>query len=129
MVFNGVMSGCVNGGFSILLQSSVGSLATRRISDSSRTRARQPCSHPHTLVLRLVATWVIALTSLSIGRMVGIALSRGITAALKRSSTMRLTVAPGVDIVLLVLMLSYCDNSITTVRQWLLIGKVDEVVI
>ena len=61
--------------------------------------------------------------------MVGTALIRGITAALKRASTMRLTAAPGVDIVLLVLMLSYYDNSITTVRQWLLIGKVDNVVI
>ena len=42
---------------------------------------------------------------------------------------MRSTAAPGVDIVLLVLLLSYYDNSITTVRQWLLIGKVDNVVV
>ena len=128
-VINEVMLGCVNGGFSILLQSSVGLLATRRISDSSRTRAVQLCSPPHILILRLVATWEISLTSSSINRMVGIALSRGITAALKRVSTMRSMAAPGVDIVLLVLMLSYYDNSITTVRQWLLIGQVDNAVI
>ena len=69
----GVMLGCVNGGLSILSQLSVGSLATWRISVSSRTRARHPCSLPHILVLRLVATYAIALTSLSIYRMVGIA--------------------------------------------------------
>ena len=62
-VVNGVMSGCVNGGFSILLQLSVGLLATRHISDSWRTRARKPCSSPYIMVLRLVATWEIALTS------------------------------------------------------------------
>ena len=56
-------------------------------------------------------------------------MSRGITDALKRASNMRSTAAPGVDIVLLVLLLSYYDNSITTVRQWLLIGQVDNVVI
>ena len=61
--------------------------------------------------------------------MVGIALRRGITAALKRALTMRSTAAPGVDIVLLVLLLSYYNNSITTVRQWLLIGQVDNIVI
>ena len=61
--------------------------------------------------------------------MVGIALSRGIMAALKRDSTMRSTSAPGVDIVLLVLLLLYYNNYITTVRQWLLIGQVDKVVI
>ena len=42
---------------------------------------------------------------------------------------MRSTAAPGVDIVLLVFMLSYHNNSITTVRQWLLIGQVDNVVV
>ena len=63
--------------------------------------------------------------------MVGIALSCGETAALKRASIMRLTEAPGVDIVVLVLvlLLSCYNNSITTVTQWLLIGKVDKVVI
>ena len=74
-------------------------------------------------------TCAIALTSALIDRMVGIALSRGNTAALKRASTMRSTEAPGVDIVVLVLLLSCYDNSITTVRQWLLIGKVDNVFI
>ena len=33
--------------------------------------------------------------------------------------------APGVYIVVLVLLLSCYDNSITTFRQWLIIGKVD----
>ena len=46
--------------------------------------------------------------------MVGIALSRGKTAALKRALTMRLTAAPGVDIVVLVILLSCYDNYITT---------------
>ena len=127
-VVNGVMSGCINGCFSILSQSSVGSLVTRRISDSSGTRDRQPCSPPHILVLRLVSTWTIYFTSLSIDRMVGISLSRGITAALKRTSTMRSTLATGVGILLCVLLLLYSNNSITTLRQWLLIGKVDNVV-
>ena len=61
--------------------------------------------------------------------MVGIALIRGIMDALKQALTMRSTEAPGMYIVLLVLLLSYYNNSITTVRQWLLIGKVDNVVI
>ena len=61
--------------------------------------------------------------------MVDIALSHGITVNLKRASTMRLTAAPGMDIVLLVLLLFYYDNYITTVRQWLLIGQVENVVI
>ena len=34
------------------------------------------------------------------------------------------TAAPGVDIVALVTLLLCYDNSITPVRQWLLIGKV-----
>ena len=72
---------------------------------------------------------MIALTSLSINRMMGITLSCGKTAALKQASTIRSTEAPGVDIVVLVLLLSCYDNSITTVRQWLLIGKVDNLVI
>ena len=37
--------------------------------------------------------------------------------------------APGVDVVLLVLLLLYNDNSITTVRPWLIIGQVDNVII
>ena len=61
--------------------------------------------------------------------MVGIALSRGKTTALKRALTMRSTEAPGVDIVVIVLLLSCYNNSITTVRQWLIIGKVDNFVI
>ena len=60
--------------------------------------------------------------------MVGIALIRGIMDALKQALTMRSTEAPGVYIVLLVLLLSYYNNSITTVRQWLLIGKVDNAI-
>ena len=76
-----------------------------------------------------MATYAIAFTSLSINRMVGIALIRGKTAALKRFLTMRSMEAPGVDIVVLVLLLSCYDNSITTVIQWLLIGKVNKVVI
>ena len=92
-------------------------------------RDRQPCSPPHILVLRLVETCDIALTSSLINRMVGIAFSRGNTAALKRASTMRSTEAPGVDIVVLILLLSCYDNSIMTVRQWLLIGKFDNVII
>ena len=66
----------------------------------------QPCIPPHILVLRLVATCVIDLTSLSINTMVGIALSRGNMAALKQASTMRLTEATNVDILVLVLLLS-----------------------
>ena len=62
-IVNRVMLGCVNGGFSILLQSSVGSLATRRISDFSRMRTRQTCRPPHILVFRFVAIWAIAFTS------------------------------------------------------------------
>ena len=69
--------------FSILLQLSMGSLATWRISVSSRTKDRQPCSPPQILVLRLVATCAIAFTSSFIDRVVGIVLSRGNTAALK----------------------------------------------
>ena len=61
--------------------------------------------------------------------MVGIASSRGNTAALKRALTMRSKEVPGVDIVVLFLLLSCYNNSITTVRQWILIGKVDNVVI
>ena len=61
--------------------------------------------------------------------MVGITFSRGITAALNWASTMKSTAAPGVDVVFLVLMLSYYDNYITTVRKWLLIVQVDNVVI
>ena len=127
--FKGVMSRCVKGGFSILSQLSVGLLATWRILVSSRTRARQLCNPPHILVLRLVATCAISLTSSSINSTVDIALSHGKTAALKRASTMRSTAAPGVERFVLVLMLSCYDNSITTVKQWLLIGKVDNVVI
>ena len=81
------------------------------------------------MVFRLVSTCAIDLTSLSINRMVGIALSLGKNAALKRASTMRLTAATGVDIVALVLLLSCYNNSITSVRQWLIIGKVDNDVI
>ena len=76
-----------------------------------------------------MATCAIDLMSLSIERMMGIALSRRKTAALNRASTMRSTEAPGVDIVVLVLLLLCYNNSITTVRQWLLIGKVDNIVI
>ena len=50
-------------------------------------------------------------------------------AALKQALTIRSTEAPGVDIFVLVLLLSCYDNYITTVRQWLLIGKVDNFVI
>ena len=89
----------------------------------------QPCNTPHILVMRLVETCEIALTSLSIDRMVVIALIYGETAALNRASTMRLIAAPGVDIVALVLLLSCYNNSITTVKQWLLIGKVDNIII
>ena len=128
-VVKGVMSGCVNGGLSILPQLIVGSLATWRISVYSRTRSRHPCSPPHILVLRLVETCAIDLTSSLIDRMVRIALSHWKTATLKRASTMRSTEAPGVDIVILVLLLLCYNNSITNVRQWLLIGKVDNFVI
>ena len=89
----------------------------------------QPCNTPHILVMRLVETCEIALTSLSIDRMVVIALIYGETAALNRASTMRLIAAPGVDIVALVLLLSCYNNPITSVRQSLLIGKVDNDVI
>ena len=71
----------------------------------------------------------IAMTSSLIYRMVVTALSQEKTAALKRASTMRSTAAPGVDIVVLVLLFSRYDNSITTVRQWLLVSKVDNIVI
>ena len=60
--------------------------------------------------------------------MVGIALSFGETDALKQALTTRSTEAPGVDIVVLVLLLLCYNNSITTVRQWILIGKVDNVI-
>ena len=84
-----------------------------------------PPPPPHILVLRLVETCAIALTSSLIDRMAGISLSRGKTAALKWASTMRSTAAPGVDIVAVVLLLPCYDNSITSVRQWLHIGEVD----
>ena len=42
---------------------------------------------------------------------------------------MRSKEALGVDIVVLVILLLCYNNSITTVIQWLLIGKVDNVVI
>ena len=76
-----------------------------------------------------MVTYAIALTSLSINRMVGITSSHGNTAPLKRVLTMRLTEAPGVDIVVLVILLSCYNNSIITVRQGLLIGKDDNIVI
>ena len=59
-VVNGVIPWCMNGGFYVLSQLSVGSLATWRISVSLRMRDGQPCSPPHILVLRLVATFEIA---------------------------------------------------------------------
>ena len=80
------------------------------------------------MVMRLMATCAIALKSLLIDRMVGITLSHGKTTALKRTSTMRSTAAPGVEIVVIIILLSCYNNSITTVRKWLLIGKFDNVV-
>ena len=61
--------------FSILSQLSMGSLETWRISFSLRKRNRQPCNTPHILVLRLVATYAIALTVLLINKMVDIELN------------------------------------------------------
>ena len=76
-----------------------------------------------------MATCEIDLTSSSVDRMVGIALSRRETDALKLSLTMRSTAAPGVDIVAVVLLLSCYGNTIMSVRQWLHIDEVDNGII